>query len=223
MTGIGAGGDGVGHGVGRGILATAEGVDDRGLVGGRLVLAELGLADHLINADLDADDGLKQSVEVIGRGVRGFPWMGQGAFVGVGEFVEEAAEPLRILDRADPAMDVDDLVVPGRHDPAGVGLRGVPTGRDVVLRAMEEDEAIESCTGLLPKGIGPGNVARQGSGIPRAWTMQERDVIGGEAGGVMDDHGAERLPADEFEEDFRPGLVEIGWAVHGGEVLWGSS
>ncbi len=97
--------------------------------------------------------------------------------MGVGEFVEEAPDPLWILNRSELAVNVDDLVVPGRHDPAGLGLRGVPTGRDVVLRAMEEHEAIESGAGLLPEGIRPGDVARQGSGSHRAWTMQERDVI----------------------------------------------
>ena len=92
-----------------------------------------------------------------------------------------------------------------------------------MLRAVEEDQAIESGAGLLPKGIRPGDVSRQGSGIGRTGTMQERDVIGGEAGGIVDDDGAERLPADEFEEDLRPGLLEVGWAVHEGVVLSGSS
>lgn len=110
--------DGVGHGCGRGVIAVAEGVDDRGLVGRRLVLAELGLADHSVDPDLDADNGLKQPVEVIGRSVRGLPWMELSGFVCVGEFVEQCAEPSRIFDGLDLSLNVDDLVIPRGNDTA---------------------------------------------------------------------------------------------------------
>jgi hypothetical protein len=83
-----------------------------------LVLAELGLADHAVDPDLDADNRLQQSVELVGRRVGRLPRVRLGRFVGPREIVAQGSDPLGILDGSDATVDVDHLVIPGRYHAA---------------------------------------------------------------------------------------------------------
>lgn len=116
--GVGTGGNGIRHGGRRWIVAIAEGLHDGLLVRRGLVLAELGLADHAVDPDLDSDNRLQQSVEVIGRRVGRLPRVRLGRFVGPREIVEQGSDPLGILDGSDATVDVDHLVIPGRYHAA---------------------------------------------------------------------------------------------------------
>jgi hypothetical protein len=49
--------------------------------------------------------------------------------------------------------------------------------------------------------------------------MQERDVVGVEVASVVDKDGTQRVTTDEFEKGFGPAFLEMGWAVHGDELV----
>ena len=141
------------HLQGRRVVPGAQRLDQRMLVRVRLVLAELRLANESQDLDPDAHDGTHQGIDVVIRRVTHVPGLRQQLLVLRRQFLEQHAQPNGIIDCADTASHVNDLVIPCRHHAARFCLGRIPARGDVVLRTLEDDQARSPSPALRHSGL----------------------------------------------------------------------
>ena len=144
-----------------------EALDHTGLIGLGAVLAQLALALDTVDDDFDPDDRPQLlGDERVGR-IVDLPHRADRAvadpcpLVTVGQVPDEPPGPRRIVVHHHPSVDVDDLVVPGRHDPGVLGLRRVPRRRHVAVGGGEDDEGV-GVVQLAPVRVHARQVTAQG-------------------------------------------------------------
>src|SRR4051794_2230846 len=96
--------------------------DDAVDVGGRPVLAELGLGDDPADGELDTHDRAQLAGDERRRRVVDGPRRRRAGLVLDGEPPDEGLDPGRVVVDDELAVDVRGDVVPGGYDPAVLGL-----------------------------------------------------------------------------------------------------
>src|SRR5690606_15413876 len=170
------------------------------------VLPELALAFQAQDLDFDADDPLQHRIDEIDRGVGHPPRIRLRRLVPARQPGDHAAHEALVVDAAQPAVRMHDLVVPGRHVAVRLPLARVPVGRDVALRATEHDHRLVALCDLLQQRILARHVGEQRTEAAASGIELEGQVVRIEPAGTTGDEHAERvLPNDAVQ------LVEAGF------------
>lgn len=179
-----------------------------------LVLADLPLALHAVHAQLDADDVGQQLVGVVAGGIGHVPGVGLAGLVLIGQLGDELAYLFGIVDGVERAMGVHHGVVPRGDDLACLVLGGVPVGRDVGGRPLEDHQQL-LLRRHLPQRVVLGDMADQLALTTWCCLEQERNVVGCQAVCVMANDGGQGELRDEAKQFGRTVFLEVGGAVHG--------
>lgn len=181
-----------------------------------LVLTDLPLALHAAHTQLDADDVCQQLVGVISGGVGHAPGVSLTGLVLVGQLGDELPHLLWVMDGVERAMCVHHGVVPRGDDLAGLVLGGVPVGRDVGGRALENGQQF-LVRRHLPEWVVPGDMAQQLARTIRRGLEQERHMVGRQAIGILANDGAQGELRDEVVQLGWAIFLKVGGAVHGSD------
>ena len=157
---------------------------DVAAVGFRAILAELELAFDARNGDAEANDaGEHGAAKALGQVA---PLFGIGWLVQCDQAFEQGVFAGFVFDQFHRAVGVDGDVVPG-----GNGERfDVKRGRDVAVRAGEDDQGFAAGEGL-PVTIGPGEVAFDEAVF--AFVLDDQREMGGD-GRLRSESGADCGP-----------------------------
>ena len=106
---------------------------DRALpVSGLTVLAQFRFSNNPGDVDFDANDGGELLVDVILVSVAHFPWFGSrlsgASFVNLSERGHRGAKESGVFNEANPAVDMNNLVIPGRDLAVRFVFAGIPVG-----------------------------------------------------------------------------------------------
>ena len=178
------------------------------------VLVELPLADQPADRELEADDAAEQPLDVVLGGVGHLPGLVAVRLVVGRQPGDVGRQPGAILDEAEPAVGVDHDVVPLRRDPAGLLLAGVPVGRDVAARPLEDHQRLEVRRGVAPHPVAAGDVPAEGAVRGRRRIEIERQVVGEQPAGAEGDDGGERLVPHQRVHRLDARFLEVLRHVH---------
>ena len=132
-----------------GVGGAGEAVRRAGPVGLALVLAEFALRLDGGDVQLDPDDRLELLIDELGGRVVHRPCLartgrGGASLVVDGEILDHLSFPRRVVVDLDRAVQVDELVVPRRHDLAVHGLGRIPTRRHVGIGARHDHQTLDA-------------------------------------------------------------------------------
>jgi shikimate dehydrogenase len=156
-----------------GVAAVAQPVDHALDVGGRPVLAQLGLGLDPGDQQLDPHDGPELTGDELRRRVVHRPGTCAGRLVLAGEAAHQILGPAGVVVHYETAVHVRGHVVPRRHDPAVLGLGRVPGRRDVRIRPADDRHRLPLCR-KLPLRVVPRQVAVQRAMIADPRHIHER-------------------------------------------------
>ncbi len=164
------------------VVALAEPFHDALLVGGFAILAHLPLAFEPGDGEAKADNAAQHDIDEGLRRIRGGPRHGFVALLLRGQFTDMAEQPVLLRHHLGPAIGVHDRIIPGRHDLSVLGLRGIPVGRDVALRSLEDHQRFAAFGQVLAMRIGARQVAFDRAEWP--FVLEDRrEMAGVETGG----------------------------------------
>ena len=107
-------------------------------------------------------------------------------------------------------MNMNDTVIPCRHDTVVCRLAGVPVRRDVAVLAGKDGENGGILADHPMNLVGGGHMPDQ----PVVRGQKHRNVIRQKTAGPCGDQRGEREFGDECGDSARVGLDEMGWQIH---------
>ena len=178
----------------------------------RSVLAQLRLADDAINGDFKTDDRRQLVIHEIIRRIAHFPGVTPVhlAFETRRKPADDGAFSLFIVNKGDPAMDVNNPIIPSRHNPVMRDLAGIPIRRDIAVFAGKDGKDGRSIVNRLVKFIGGRDMPDQ----PVVRGQKHRNVIRHQTVRPVHDKRGERKPGDKSGDGVRVGLDEMRWQIH---------
>lgn len=192
----------------------------------RSVLADFPFSDPALHRDLDANDGSKHALQVVGRCVPHLPGLGLRGLVDLGQPRHHLQHARRVVKGPWHAVGVHDCVVPGRHRLAVLAFAGVPVGRHVGLRPAEHHHRGQRPHQSLPHRVGARHVTDQSAVFAAVGVQQERNVVDQQFPAVLHHPGAQRVCAHQRVQSVGVGLFKVGGQIgHGsgfGEVSVGA-
>lgn len=182
----------------------------------RAVLSELLLGLDPVHTELDPDDAARESIDEAVRRIVDRPRFGHRELVVIGQRPEVSGRPRRIVVDREPAVEVDDLVVPRRDGLAVLGLRRVPRRRDVRVAGRHDDERVA-------RRYPPDRIRSRQVGTQRRQVVvdHERQRGGPDAVLTGDHEVAEAAPTDQSEHARRIVDREVAGQVDAPTVLAG--
>jgi hypothetical protein len=124
------------------------------------------------------------------------------------------AHPLAIVVHDDLSVDVDDGVVPRRHDLVRFPLRRVPVRCDVRLHRLKDDQGFHVEVVVTPDGVAASYVAEQPAVRARTRVEDKRNVIGGEPFGSQRDQRPEWKGSEQPVHRSSAGFRKVLRHVH---------
>ena len=180
------------------------------------VLAQLPLAFEPRDRDLDADDGLHERREILGRRVLERPRRFPPRLVSPGERFNVAPHEVRVVDESHGSAGVHGDVVPRGYDPAVFRLGRIHRGRHVRIGTREDHEALGRQRLLPVMRVRARDVAAQRPERSGAPVEYEREVRGEQAVGRLGDERPERMGLEKIVHHLGARLGEGRRQIHGG-------
>ena len=161
------------------------------------VLARFPLAQQARDGYLHADDRTAHLGDVLGGCILNLPSGVASGFMRVGEIIDQAVQPIGIVNETDTTVRMHDAVIPGRHDLAMLALGGIPRWCDVRLRSLKHRQHIGLVLDAFPECIGAGDMAAQSAMFATVGIQHEGQVIGVEPLRAQRDESGERVMPDQ--------------------------
>ena len=197
--------------------------DNASSVGGRPILRHFPFAGDLGQGDFHTDNRpqhagdkvVRRVVDRPGRGLVGLKPVGQGADMG--------AQTVRVGEGHGCAAGMHGGVVPGRHDFAMVGFRGVPIGRDVTFRPVENRQYRAAKGEAFGMRVGARQMTAEQSPGRRGGDHFNRHMASEQAIGALADQGGGGEPLHRRRQQDGIVLAKMSRHIHRPVLQWHTS